>query len=143
LNKKYQEENDLLKRKSDEVGQELDHLKSKFAALGDKPCWLNEKRQPEIVFLVRIFDDGVEVLPRWPANRNLEGSLAPAKSLNRRISMSEFRGAFLQLFRSSKKEQCRHYVSLEIFATSGALATENRANVETYFYTRDVRNMAK
>lgn len=144
LDRRYRElqgQRDTLSLRNEEIENRLKSFEERFNALGDKPCWMTPNLQPEILFLVRIFDEGVELIPRWSSRRETEAQALkiPLRSMERRISLVEFSDALRPVFQASKQEDCRHYVDLEIHATSGAKATDNRGMVEGYFYVRAVK----
>jgi hypothetical protein len=143
--RKLAEQRDDLQQKEQDLQSRLKSYERRFQALGDKPCWMTADLRPETLLLVRVFDDAVEIFRRWDPAREQSARdfQVPLHLMGRRISLPEFAAAFRPMFEVSKRERCRHYVSLEIAAQSGAKATDNRAVVETYFYPRDVRRISQ
>src|SRR2546427_89860 len=124
-----------LERQNQELRKELETTKlegskreARYRALGDPPCWVNDKGQVEYIFHALVMDDGIRMTPAWPSTKFIEVEALLSKEFRktRTYAINEFERAFASLLERSKREKCRYYVKLTVAPLLSQKGNKNR-----------------
>lgn len=121
-------------------------LQNKLNARGGRdypPCWAEKVLgKPQYLFKIKIHNDGLEITPAWPQEREHDASELPGISnlLDHSIhSISSFRELVAPIHHSSVQKNCRHYVKLANLVDSLQTFNKYRFAVEEFFYKYEIR----
>jgi hypothetical protein len=104
--------------------------------LGKPPCWADAAGKVEFIYTVTIHEDGISVVPSWPAHRQGDaGDIPGATALpGEHLSRQEFGRRAAPILAWSDAQECRHYVFVRDDARSKDAWKKQLESVEGHFY---------
>ena len=130
---------ELSRRYGDQEGREKHLLKQLDARTGGRdfpPCWAErDTGDIEYLFDIAINDEGLRLTSAAPQSRQHDYRLLPgtAELTARRLDIDEFAVLARPVFRSSVRDNCRHFVRIHDYSTNGR-NYKWTLTIEDYFY---------
>lgn len=104
---------------------------------GLPPCWIGPKGKAEYLFHITLYEDKIFVKEGyWTKKNRKRAKNMPNidKLINKELKLDEFLDLSESIYKSSVKEQCRHFVILRDNVKSKKAFKNMTFNIENYFY---------